>query len=359
MAHTGILFAVYGDDDQRLVGELRVGRPYATGCASVHADMLRVCGVRTERGLLAVVGAAKITLLPTLAGAALLAVLLAAALAWVVSRPVSRVAVAPLSRLRERIDGLSLDALSQAQLGAAEHVLEVDALRHTIGQLIVRVERALAQAQRFAANAAHELRTPLTALRAELELLSENIGEPALRSHAARAQRKLSELSVLVERLLILAVPARSSGDAREVVSLRDLLEDTCEALPTKERQRVELSEDDALVSGDAVLLAIMVSNAVANGLKFGHHVAVSLACADSCAVIQIDDDGPGVSEADRERVFEPFVRSLEALRLPGNGLGLALIRHVAQTHGGSATFANKAEGGARLQIRLPVAASL
>ncbi len=236
--------------------------------------------------------------------------------------------------------------------------VEVDALRRTIEQLIVRVERALSQAHRFAANAAHELRTPLTTVRAELELLAENITEPGAREGATVAQQKLAELSMLVERLLILSVPARSAADAHEVVSLRDLLEDVVQSLPNDDRSRVEVSEGDALVRGDATLLGTMVANAIANGLKFGSAVTTELSLVEGIAVLHVDDDGPGVEASERERAFEPFFRSSEALkrRIPGHGLGLALIRHIATTHGGSATLVGKRTQGGRLEIRLPSA---
>jgi len=356
MDHAGLLFAIYDGEGRLVIGDRRVALPPAPGCAD--AATLRVCRVGSSRGVVAAVGAPQVTHLPTFAAAAILSALIAALLAWLASRPISRLVVAPLTRLRERIADLDLDALSDADLGPPGGVLEVDALRATIGQLIARVERALGLAQRFAANAAHELRTPLTSIRAELELLSESIVEAGPRADAVRAEHKLAELAVLVERLLILSVPARSKSDAHEVVSVRDLLEDSVGSLPMDDRQRIAVSDEDALVNGDSVLLATMIANAMANGLKFGSKVSTSLAVSGREAVIYIDDDGPGIDEAERERAFEPFFRSQDALRrrIPGHGLGLALIRHIAQTHGGNAAFVHKPAGGTRLEIRLPVA---
>lgn len=359
MDHTGMLFAVYDARGSLLVGDRRVGLPAVAGCSTTNSSALRVCRAQSTNGHSAVVGAAHTPLTPLLAAAAILAALFAAALAWAASRPISRYVVAPLTRLRERIAQLDVDALSDADLGAEEHIVEVDALRGTIKQLTVRVERALSHAHRFAANAAHELRTPLTTVRAELELLAENITEPGAREGATVAQQKLAELSLLVERLLILSVPARSAADAHEVVSLRDLLEDVVQSLPNDDRARVEVSEGDALVRGDATLLGMMVANAIANGLKFGGAVTTEVSLVEGIAVLHVDDDGPGVEASERERAFEPFFRSSEALRrrIPGHGLGLALIRHIATTHGGSATLVDKQTQGARLEIRLPSAA--
>lgn len=350
MEHTGVLLAVYGENGELLAGDRRLELPASDGCATM--DALRACRVPTTNGFSAVAGAAHTNVAPLLTGAAVLAALFAAALAWVASRPISRRVVAPLTRLRERIAKLDLDAISQADLGAEEHIAEVDALRAAIGQLMSRVERALSQAHRFAANAAHELRTPLTAVRGELELLAESGTDDG----AAHAQQKLAELSVLVDRLLILSVPARTSDDVHEIVSLRDLLEDAVQALPPNERSRVHITDADAQVRGDATLLSTMVSNALSNGLKFGKSVAAEISVTATSATLRFDDDGPGLTADERERVFEPFFRSPTALRqrIPGHGLGLALIRHIATTHGGTATFVNDATPGAKLEITLP-----
>jgi signal transduction histidine kinase len=81
----------------------------------------------------------------------------------------------------------------------------------------------------------------------------------------------------------------------------------------------------------------------------------VDLMVTAGLASITVDDDGPGIDEADRERVFEPFYRGDGALRrTPGNGLGLALVRHIAESHGGSACFRPRGGPGARLQVSLP-----
>ncbi|MBE2251879.1 MAG: hypothetical protein IAE78_20255, partial [Myxococcus sp.] len=191
LGHTGMLLAVYDQDGAFVAGERLAELPASPGCATLGARDLRVCRASSSSGHFAVVGGAHSQPMPLLAGSAFLAALLAAGLALAASRPVSRRLVAPLTRLRERIAQLDVDALTQASLGDEEHIAEVDALRTTIVQLIVRVERALAQAQRFAANAAHELRTPLTTIQAELELLVEGVGDSAAREGVLVAQRKV------------------------------------------------------------------------------------------------------------------------------------------------------------------------
>lgn len=359
MGHTGMAFAVFDAGGDFVVGDRRLTLPTSRGCSTIDARALRVCRSAAENGRFAVAGDAPMNLPPVLGGAAALAAVVAAVLAWLASFPISRYVVAPLTRLRERIGALSPECLSQANLGPQEGIAEIDSLRTAIRRLIERVEQSLALAQHFAANAAHELRTPLTTVRGELELLAESVNEPSPRANVLRAQSKLAELVQLVERLLILALPHGQSQKADEVVSLRDVIEDAVHALPHSEQQRVAVTESDGLVRGDGALLGTLIANALLNGLKFGHKVSIGIEIVSKSAIIYVEDDGPGINVADRERVFEPFVRTEAAVsqRIPGHGLGLALIKHIAQVHSGSAAFGS-IDCGTRLEITLPLIAT-
>jgi len=359
--HAGTRFAVLGAQGAFVAGDAPLARPAIDACVTDEAAHQRACTIAGGGGR-AVVAASAHTpeTLPFLL-AACVAVAFAGVATWLGSRPVARAAVAPLSRLRARLAALDAGSVAQAELGPDEQVLEVDELRATIAQLIARIGAALEQAQRFSANAAHELRTPLTAVRAELELLAERPALPAdMHAPLGALRGKVSELARLVERLLILATPKRTREEPNEIISLRDVLEDVARALPADEQRRLNSCEHDALVRGDSVLLTTLFANGLGNALKFGHEVRVALSSSDQEAVVEIDDDGPGVASDARERVFEPFYREplycrpAGASRVPGHGLGLALIRHVAESHGGSARFVDKASPGARLQIRLP-----
>ena len=354
LGHTAMVFAVY-EGSRRIVGDPRLDLPAAPGCVSVLEESLRACRVDTAHGLSAVVGAARMEVGPWLAGVAIAAALVAAGVAWSVSFAVSRAALAPLSHLRERIEAVDVQSMSESSFGTEVGVAEIDAVRVTLAQLARRVDLALSQARRFAANAAHELRTPLSSVSAEMELLAEAVSDGDVRADVERAQRRVMELSQLVERLLILTVPPPAPSDRGEDVSMADLLDDAWRALPEADRERLVVEPGDGLVRGDALLLAAMVNNAVTNALKFGRSVVARVSESEGVVVLQVEDDGPGVAGADRERVFEPFVRGDHARRnqLPGHGLGLALIRHVAETHRGRAYFADKSDGGARLVIEL------
>ena len=97
--------------------------------------------------------------------------------------------------------------------------------------------------------------------------------------------------------------------------------------------------------------------NLIENGVQYGKTVTVSIHCDDQCARIHVDDDGPGIPEADIDSVFEPLVR-LERSRSKatgGHGLGLHIARSIVEAHGGQITLSNRAEGGLRAQVSLPL----
>jgi signal transduction histidine kinase len=355
--HAGIRFTVSDAHGRFIAGEVDVQNVLRDQCSTRRAERLRTCSVATSSGTIVTATALHTPHTFLFSLATLVALVLSGLGTWFWSRPMARSAIAPFARLRARVATLDIDAGGKAELGAMENVIEVDELRATVGQLLERVGLALQQAHRFAANAAHELRTPLTALRAELELLSEHPSLPAdARAGLSTAEAKVTDLVVLVEKLLVLAMLKNSDNEPTEIVSLRDVMEDVVRDLGPDAMSKVQLRDTDALVRGDATLLSSMFANALANALKFGDDVQVDLRVAGGIASITIDDDGPGLGEADWERVFEPFYRGTSALRRrqPGHGLGLALVRHIAQLHGGSAFFRRSAGTGARLEILIP-----
>jgi signal transduction histidine kinase len=359
--HAAMGFAVLEADRTFVAGDEHLDRPGRGRCKTDARGFLRACSVGPEGGLIVVAASSHTPQMLPFAFAALVAVAASGLMTWLSSRPMARAAVLPFSRLRARLAAIDVNTIIVADLGPDENVEEVDMLRATISQLIDRVGSALEQAQRFSSNAAHELRTPLTAVRAELELLAEHRALPeGWHEPVARLRGRVAELARLVEKLLVLAAPKRILEQVNEVVSLRDVLEDVVRGLVPEERRRIVLPTNDAMVRGDADLLVALFANGLSNALKFGNSVEVAMKSVAGEVVVDIDDDGPGVDGALRERLFEPFYRGADALRLrvPGHGLGLALVRHVAESHGGTAAFAERPGPGARLQIQLPEMAS-
>ncbi|HEU4582113.1 MAG TPA: HAMP domain-containing sensor histidine kinase [Polyangiaceae bacterium] len=355
--HTGMAFAVYDRHTRQLLaGDPRVPASFDDECT--HTANLRTCGVPAREDLWVVAAAGRTNLTMMFVLSSTLAALLAGVGAWLASRPVARWLMGPLSELRQQVGAINFSGAYASSLGPPAGVAEVDALRSAINELLERAQVALRQAERFAADAAHELRTPLTAIRGELELLAEESALPGdVHASLTRAQHRVVELGTLLERLLALALPIDSKWVASELISLQELAEDLLSDLPDAERARVQLAEaqGEVVVRGDSALLGLLFTNGLGNALKFGQHVWVC-AFQDADEVVwRVDDDGPGVPGGQRELVFEPFVRLATNCKpaVPGHGLGLALIAHVARRHGGLARFVDGPRG-AHLEIRLP-----
>ncbi len=328
------------------------------GC--VTAGSRRVCTV--SRDARAVVTASSMDPLRATRrvqlGASLVAVLTAVLAAAMASRRVSGALVAPLTRLRAAMETVRAEHPERASLGGDEGWDEVDALRASLADLLRRHGVALAQSRRFAADAAHELRTPLATMRAELELASEADAPPEVQAALTRVRATLARVSALSERLLILAAPLDEARVGREAVSLAEVARECAGSLDGARRARVTVEADDEVtVRGDAALLRVLIDNGVENALKFSTGaVTVRVGAEGERAVLRVCDEGAGVPEGERARVFEAFHRSAEARAggVRGHGVGLALVAHIARAHGGAVCFENVARG-AVLRVTLPV----
>src|SRR5262249_19172723 len=147
----------------------------------------------------------------------------------------------------------------------------------------------------------------------------------------------------LVQRLLVLAQPARLDARQAELVDLSDVATAALAGLPAAAQARVAIAvADDVVVRGDAALLRALLHNGIENALKFsGDQVAVRIAEVDGAAQLDVIDRGPGVPPEERSRVFRPFYRAaaVRAQGTGGHGIGLSLIARVAWRHGGTAAF--------------------
>lgn len=217
-----------------------------------------------------------------------------------------------------------------------------------------RIEALMASQKSLLANASHELRSPLTRIRMGMELMSGDQPSPASR---AEILRNVNELDQLVDEILL-----ASRLDSREVdvgteesVDLIGLSAEEC-ARVDAELQLQDLAELE--VTGVAKLLRRAVRNLLENARRYSHgEITLELARIDGHAEIRVDDRGPGVPADQRERIFEKFYRLPGASeRSGGVGLGLALVRSIAERHGGSVRCEARAGGGARFVLRLPLA---
>ena len=222
---------------------------------------------------------------------------------------------------------------------------------------------ALRRQREFAADASHELRTPLTVIRSSVEHLRRNRAgdaSPAAGEALDDIEAEVGHLTALVDDLLLLA---RSDSGAITLtplpVDLGDVAAESTGALAklaADRNVRLALDPEPAIVRGDHArlrqLIVILVDNAVRHTAS-GGSVAVRVRQDARDAVLEVDDDGPGIRPADMPHVFERFWRAPSAAT-GGTGLGLAIAKSIVDLHDGRISVANRAEGGARFAVRLP-----
>jgi two-component system, OmpR family, sensor kinase len=220
-------------------------------------------------------------------------------------------------------------------------------------------EEALARQRQFVADASHELRTPLTSILANLEILAEVLdGE---RGEAARsALRSTQRMRRLVGDLLLLARADASRATSRAPTDVAQVLVDAAAEIgPLADAHHLTVDARPAVVSGSRDELHRMALNLMENAIRHtppGSRVHATVGQRDGEAILTVEDDGPGVPEELRERVFERFVRG-DGDRGSSSGLGLSIVRAVTESHGGRVTLED-AHPGARFVVRLPLAAA-
>ena len=287
----------------------------------------------------------------------LIAPFMAAAAWWLTAlalRPLQRVA----ADVRRR-DEQSLEPLPAAGLPD-----EVAPLVTALNALLQRLGQSLDTQRAFVADAAHELRSPLTALKLQLQLLK-RAGSEAERSAAIDALAAgIERAARLVEQLLTLArtepgTPAAALQrlDLSELV--REAVADTVPLALVRGTAFELLADLPVWVEGERAALSAMVRNLADNAVRYsppGSRVELTVtAAADGAALLQVDDAGPGIPPAERERVFDRFYRRGQSDEA-GTGLGLAIVRGVAQRHGATVTLGDSPLGGLRVSLKFPPA---
>jgi signal transduction histidine kinase len=260
-------------------------------------------------------------------------------------------------RLTGRLERLqtSVQAWGEGQLAtrvAVEGEDEVARLAASFNGSAARIEALVSAQKSLLANASHELRSPLARIRMAAELMAEQ-ATPAI---GAELRRNVAELDQLIDEVLLASrLDAAGSPVARhEEVDLTGILAEEC--------ARVDASLDARahIVMGEPKLLRRMVRNLLENAVRYGGGSAVEVrlsADGEAALLLDVCDGGPGIPEAERERVFEPFYRVAGASEAAGGvGLGLSLVRQIARHHGGDAQCLPNGAGGCCFRVTLPAA---
>lgn len=235
---------------------------------------------------------------------------------------------------------------------------EVGRLAETMNGMLARLQDAQGVQRRFVADASHELRSPLATIATGLELMQNGTVD---RSTVTALRGETARLNRLVEGLILLArADERGLQPRREEVDLDEVAE-LERGRPADGAVVAEVRAVPVRVVGDRGQLARVVRNLVDNARRHARsRVLVTVARDGDTAVLEVSDDGPGVPQADRARVFERFVRLDDARARAdgGSGLGLAIVAEVVAAHGGGVEVTDGPDGGALFRVRIPAAAA-
>ena len=263
---------------------------------------------------------------------------------WVVSGSLE-----PVARVRKQVASRQADDLSPvSEAGLPD---EVRPLVQELNLLFGRVRTAFDAQQHFVADAAHELRTPLAALKLQVQSLERSDSPDAKRVAVGRLTAGIERATRLVEQLLVLARQEASAagGAPHEPVDVGGLARRAVADLAgVAQAKNIDLGldhADAAEVQGQPDALMILLRNLVDNAIKYtpgGGTVDVSVTKEAGAVTVVVEDSGPGIPAAERERVFDRFYR-VAGSEAAGSGLGLAIIKAIAERHGATLTLGESA----------------
>lgn len=265
----------------------------------------------------------------------------------------------PLKRLArdvEQRDARSLNKVSEQHLPE-----EIAPLAAALNALLERLKRAFANQRAFVADAAHELRSPLTALKLQLQLL-ERAPDAAGRDNALQHLHEgVDRASHLIEQLLAAArTDPNDRMAAAQPVDVAEMLRRTIADLfvfAQASQVAVELEAPEHLtLQADAATLPILARNLIDNAIRYtpaGGRVLATLEAQGEHAALVVEDSGPGIPEAERQRVFDRFYRR-EGTQQSGSGLGLSIVRNIAEQHHADIALETSRYGGLKVVVRFP-----
>ena len=268
----------------------------------------------------------------------------------------------PLAALRDEAETHSLRELRRFDESTVPGELRPVVV--SFNRVLELLHDAAAAQQRFVADAAHQMRTPVAGLLAQLELLLREPRAAAVANELATLQQGIAHLAHSANQLLSLAraEPIAALPEDRQPIALKALVEQLVERhLDRADKASIDLGAETAPAQtlGDAWLLEDLLGNLIDNALKYtprGGHVTVRSGLDGRKPYLEVEDDGPGIPEAERTRVRERFYR------LPGSGgigcgLGLAIVDEIARVHGATLSIGSGRNGrGARMRVSFAAA---
>jgi len=258
----------------------------------------------------------------------------------------SRRLSAPIRLFAEAAERLGRDPGAQplSMKGSAE----IDVAVRAFNGMQQRLRRYVDDRTAMVGAIAHDLRTPLTRLRFRIENAPEDL--------RAKMAGDLDQMEEMISAALTFVRDATRPSE-RTPLELSSLLESLCDEMAETGASTEVVQSDKVVIEGDPVALRRLFTNLLENAVKFGGGARTRVYREPDGAVVEIDDDGPGIPAEDGERVFEPFYRRepSRSRQTGGIGLGLAVVRSVARGHGGDVALVNRPGGGLTARVHLPL----
>ncbi|HEU5137991.1 MAG TPA: ATP-binding protein [Steroidobacteraceae bacterium] len=291
---------------------------------------------------------------------------LAAAVAAFGGYWLARRSLAPIARMSGEARQITSESLS-ARLPVANRHDEIGQLATVFNETLARLEGSFSELKRFSADASHELRTPLTALRAVGEAALQGGEDPkVLREAISSMLEEAQRLTELTDSLLMLARLEAGASVQMETLDLAEIVRsvrDTLGVLAEARRQQLTVGSAGTAVpiTGNALLLRHALLNVIHNAIRYSPEdslVHIELAVRGDRALLDVSDEGPGLTADLQEKVFDRFFRT-DAARsrdTGGHGLGLAIAKSVVAKHRGTISIVSGRQPGTTFQIEIPLA---
>lgn len=265
----------------------------------------------------------------------------------------------PIVRLSNSVDKRDANDLSPIEVAQASS--EIYPLVRALNNLFIRMGESFERERQFTDNAAHELRTPLAAMKTQTQVLIKKIGDKIeYKEGLDNLHSSIDRASHMIEQLLSFA---RLQADKIEFKRLNfsNLVNETITDISsTVKRKNIIITtniEPDVCVVGNRNALMIMLNNLIDNAIKFSNKdgmIWIFLNCNDKTAFLNVSDNGPGIEDSNKERVFERFFR-VHLGSKHGSGLGLSIVKWVCDIHHAIIKLEDNMPQGLRVQIEIPI----
>ncbi len=275
---------------------------------------------------------------------------------WIASR-----ALRPVQKITEAASQISHGSDLNKRIGLGKGNDELHRLANVFDDMFSRLDEAFKTEQQFISDASHELRTPMSVILAQCEYILE---QPRSNEEYAEAftviQRQGRKMSRLIEDMLCFArMEQNEKSYPLEKLDLTELVNDVCSDMSLIRDKNITLKRrvrSDVFVSGNRMLLTRLLTNLISNAYRYGREngeIIVTLDMNEEI-LLQVEDNGIGIPEDQQKKIFERFYRADQSRNTEGTGLGLAMVKDIADYHGGNVEVSSKTGTGSIFSVRFP-----